>query len=84
MKTAIDSSTQAVESKSEEHPGDSPDKTPEESSGQIKLEKQLEIDTDMMTSSDSSFYCHLADERDSKVAEKREEKLDGILNAGVT
>lgn len=66
MKTEIDSSTQAGESRSEEHPGVSPEKTPEESSWQSKLEKQLEIDTDMIAASDSSFYCHISDEKDSE------------------
>lgn len=64
MKTEIDSSTQAGDSRSEEHPGDSPEKTPEESSWQSKLEKQLEMDTDMIAASGSSFYCHIFYERD--------------------
>ena len=83
MKTAIDSSTQGGESRSEEHPGDSPDKTPEESSWQSKSEKHLEIDTDMIATSGSSFYCHLPDERGSKVAGEEIGELDGISNAGL-
>lgn len=83
MKTEIDSSTQAGDSRSElEHPGDSPEKTPEESSWQSKLEKQLEMDTDMIAASAAPHSIAIFCMKEIG-EEKRWGEVDGILNAGV-
>jgi len=58
MNPAMESSSDGgEESRSEEHSGDSPDKTPEESSPQRRMEseRQLEQETDMAIGGDS--FC---------------------------